>query len=535
MKNLLISIQEYDDIREEVGLEMIASFLRKESHIVKIIVIQDANDCEKEINQFEPDIVGISAYLNNKDVVIEICKKIKKINQKIFIGIGGYLPSYYPEEILNASKDIDVAIIGEGELIWSDLVKRLEANDSLYDVKGIAYILEGQYYINEPHETIKDMDMIPIQCRDMMVDNKLNYAYLSTSRGCEKHCTFCCSSKFWKNENGTWKGKCIEKIIEEIEYIIKCYGIHTFHIQDNSFEDGMKENKVMLFAREVIRRNLDISYHLNIRAEFYKKLNKKDIEILKLSGLVSFFVGIESDNKYDLKLYGKTATIEDNHNAMELYRDNGVFVDIGFINFNPYSTAESLRSNINFLGKYNKAAEIYLISSRLMIFKGTSLYTKIQKDGLIKKGDFADYYRYNYINENIGFLAEYTHNIFEYLIKECNYSRVLVYALRYRYILENLKRRVTDLTFLAFINEIQERNNSLIVQVNDNNVNWFNKLIDIVTDNWDIKKADEITDLYLNKEKINYFVSQLEKSNGILLKELIKYNKKYLAIYKKYI
>ena len=51
----------------------------------------------------------------------------------------------------------------------------------------------------------------------------------------------------------------------------------------------------------------------------------------------------------DLKVYGKRARVEDNLLAIEGLKKSNISTMFGFINFNPYSTYDSLKENAKFL------------------------------------------------------------------------------------------------------------------------------------------------------------------------------------------
>lgn len=54
----------------------------------------------------------------------------------------------------------DAVVMGEGEKPFLNLVKALETNASLHNVKGLAFKDDNRYVINERDEPIKDLDTI---------------------------------------------------------------------------------------------------------------------------------------------------------------------------------------------------------------------------------------------------------------------------------------------------------------------------------------------------------------------------------------
>jgi len=79
----------------------------------------------------------------------------------------------------------------------------------------------------------------------------------------------------------------------------------------------------------------------------------EDIDLLKLykkAGIDVVIPGAESGSDYELRYYGKRATIEDNFRTLATLRDLDLFfVLTGFIMFGPNSTKETLSANLEFI------------------------------------------------------------------------------------------------------------------------------------------------------------------------------------------
>ncbi len=508
-KVLLLSVfnsNQYE-VYEEMGICFIASYLRKKGYEVMLkAATEDRVYHDMAVfKEFRPDIIGLPVYNISKESTFRACARLKQEIPQAFICIGGYLPTYYAKEIMEEAGFVDFLIRGEGEEALSDLLTCLEKGESPESVKSLSYRKGGQIIHNEDKELIKDLNILPFPSRDILVDNKLRIAQISSSRGCVRNCSFCCTSEFWKHR---WRGRDVKNVVDEIEEIVNKCGMHRFFFIDSSFEDPDKHCKRMCdLAEEMVKRNLKTSYHAELRAEIHKKIQPGMIELLIESGLCGVLMGIESANEHDLKLYNKFAGQEDNIASMELFRKYpDINVSMGFINFNPYSTVENLKENLAFLSKYGFAT-FYNLCNRYMMFRGTKLYEKVKRDGLLKNsGTFVDDFAYNYVNKDIGTLVEF---IIDYLKpldqKFCGPKRFYYYALDYKNILAHCKRYFSvrgEQEIYEKVTEHEAQVNSILSEISDNNAKWFGELLTLVEKGWDVRAALQIMDKYIKVEDL---------------------------------
>lgn len=82
------------------------------------------------------------------------------------------------------------------------------------------------------------------------------------------------------------------------------------------------------------------------------QINYENIDIiLKLNkvGLNTIMLGFEAGNAEDLAFYKKTCSIEEHNNALSIFKEYGILsgnyvinINVGFINFHPYSTLKKI-------------------------------------------------------------------------------------------------------------------------------------------------------------------------------------------------
>lgn len=481
--------------QEEIGIEYIAEVTRQRGNELILVYGDETQIDFDEIEEFKPDIVGFTMYYNNVDRIRIVSEKLIGMFNDIIIVAGGPLATMNHKEVLQNEYTIDCVVRGEGEKTWVELLEYIENEGDISKVKGITYRGAGgnEIICNPDQEYIKDLDTLPFPKTNSMIEA----VYISTSRGCVKNCSFCISNKFWKR----WRGRSPQKVVDEMEYLVNNNGTRYIGIVDNSFEDpDGKCTRGLEIAKEIIRRGVKVVYQVNYRAEFWKVVTPEMMDILKKSGLVAVSIGIETANEFDRKLYNKAATVEDNYKIVEVMQSYGIHVNTNFIMFNPYSTFEGLRQNIDYLEKLNRI-DWDSVSHSYMTLEGTDLYKKIKSDGLaIPSVYYNVYYSYKYKDPRMLPLSKYLYNIPHKWLDD---HRHLVSGYLSCLTLDRLvygfheKRDKYDIV-KAYEDEARNLSNTIGRYI----AKWFRNLLDIAEHGWDIDKALEMEYEIMNHPKV---------------------------------
>lgn len=523
MKILLLAIyvQGFNKMLDEVGISSIASYLRQFKYDVKLIGTNDDKVNYTQILDYKPDIIGVNIYSVSKESVYGIVKKIRSKLPDTTIIAGGYVPTFNAEEVLRESEEIDICIRGEGEITFKEVVKRTEESRDFDGVKGITYRKADRIITNNDRPKIKNLNELPFPARDILIDNKMYMAGLSTSRGCSSKCSFCASPFFWKN----WRGRDVKNSVDEIENIISTCNINVFHFLDGSFHDpDINNNRVNNLAKEIIKRDLKICYIAGFRADFQKTASLDLMKNLKDSGLCTAFIGVESGSEIDLKLYNKRASIEDNIKAIELFRKNEIYVEIGFINFNPYSSFTSLRKNIDFLELTHFASSIFNIMTKVIIYEGTTLGDKIRNDNLIidiKNGIT----NYTFIDKKVESLCNYLNDKSTNLLNYDHLRKLDFYFTSYNEFIATLKRQSLiqeNTSAIGYIKEYEDFMFDNMRFLSKENAKCFRLLLELAENGWQIEKANEIVNDILLSDTILSLEKTIEKRIMLLNRNLIR-------------
>lgn len=204
-------------LNEPLALEYIGASVN--DYEVKILDMRIERNLRKILCNFQPQVVGITAYTVHVNVVKNIFKEIKKINRKILTVVGGHHATVSSCDFLD--ENIDIIVIGEGVPSFKEIIEKFENNKNFKDIAGIAINYNNQIYFT-PKRAHTNLDDLPFPDRSLTSHLRKYYfsewmrplASIRTSKGCVYRCNFCA---LWKLTNGRYLTRNPELIVEELK------------------------------------------------------------------------------------------------------------------------------------------------------------------------------------------------------------------------------------------------------------------------------------------------------------------------------
>lgn len=341
---------------ENLGLGYLASVLRENGHSVEIVGGWlrglTSHQLASEILKNPPEtFVGFSCYRSNMERTIEVANLLRQSGLSIPIVAGGYGPTFDSDEFLKAGFDITVR--GEAEETILELVSYFKnGRPDLSEIKGISYLDNGEIKNNPSRPLCIDVDSIPFPSRDTMplAISRRSAVHIASARGCQAHCTFCSIVAFQRlSEGPQWRQRSIKNFVDEL-YLLNKEGAKYFKVIDDSFiEPPRDENWARELANEIQARGLKIRLRSSIRAD---RVTDGVIKELKRAGFFAFSCGIENGSDTALRRMGKSASVEQNIEALDILNKYGIYVQAGQILFDYGTTIDELKENYEFMRKY---------------------------------------------------------------------------------------------------------------------------------------------------------------------------------------
>jgi radical SAM superfamily enzyme YgiQ (UPF0313 family) len=274
----------------------------------------------------KPDLVGITSGMTYWYPGLF---KAIEITRKIFRGVPIILGGIYATlcyEHAQKNSGADIVFEGKDETEPLSLISKLTG-----------------FEFRNPQSTIRTdsypaFDLYP----------HLDYACISTSKGCPFRCTYCASP--YLSQGFYRKGP--NKVVEEIEYWTTRYSVQNISFYDDALLFNPSEHFIPLM-REVIRKGIHCKFHtpngLHIR-----EINDEVASLLFRGGFKTIRLGLEtSDETTQMESGGKVKNKEFENAIKNLKRagysgeEIGVYIMVGL----PGQRAEEAEESIAYVRK----------------------------------------------------------------------------------------------------------------------------------------------------------------------------------------
>lgn len=369
-----------------LNLISIGTELKHSGYDVKIINCSLEKNSLKEICKYLDDVlfVGLTLLTAEAPDAYRIVKYIKE-NTKVPVVVGGWHCTLFPEQMADCEY-IDYVIAGEGERHVLNIADNIKNRDKVTskiiqkEILDIETLQLPDYSIDENID-----NYIKNYLTDKFVEYvkpPMRWLPYESSRGCPSRCSFCINVV---TGNRLYRKKSAEKVVYEIEHIVKKYNLTHLKIIDDNFFVDIK--RVRDIAQGIIDRGLNITWDGECRCDYFndKMLNDETLQLCKESGLVQLTLGVESGSINTLKLMKKGITPEQGEFAVKRCNDYKIVARSSFMCEVPGETLGDIKKTIAFINHLRKYP---YFTGGLGTFRP---YPKCElTEGLLNKGYFKE-------------------------------------------------------------------------------------------------------------------------------------------------
>jgi radical SAM superfamily enzyme YgiQ (UPF0313 family) len=353
------------------GVLTVASALREEGFPVNYIVWTDLED-RSRINELaaSADIVGFSCMTSGLEVVACVAAKIRSINPRSCIVLGGPHATAVGASILDEIPALDAVVRGDGHRAMVDIARLLP------EIDGIIGVVTRD---NPKSVTrVESFADAPMPAYDLLYRPLSFYAHsFRTYHGCPYTCNFCL-------ERQTWNTDCardLQKVFLEIKTVLSSLPKGALvHFSDP------------VFNLELDRTNVICQWLSDNASGFYLSMDTRvDLltrdKIMKLhrGGFRYFRIGIESLQSRVLARMQKGFTPTTVYSALRTIRDTApdVLVHGYWITGFPGSTRQEIEHSIDNAKQLVESGLVDILSNKILVpYPGTSYYDTPSRFGV---------------------------------------------------------------------------------------------------------------------------------------------------------
>lgn len=359
-----------------LGVLSIASYLNSNGHTAKVLNRAiTSTDIAAELDEFKPDFIGCSllTVMAVSDSIV-VSKEAKK--RGICVVWGGPYVSASPEMILRLDC-VDFISMGEGEETWLELADKKANGESLFDIKGLAFMRDGEF-VRTPEREFMDLTKLPpidYSLIDIQKTFYTNYHYdgimgMYISKGCNAQCTFCYNHDF---HHSCRRSRDIDLFIEEAKLLKEKYGMKAIAFTDEFF--GYNKAELHKICNALIEADLGIHWGGMTKIGIF---DREDFELMYKAGCRWLEFGVESGAETTLRRMKKGLKLSKVEEDLINCREVGIISLCYFIVGFPGETVEELKETCALV---NKIKYTRFVCSYFSPLPGSEIYEKLVSEG----------------------------------------------------------------------------------------------------------------------------------------------------------
>ncbi len=350
------------------GLLTIAAQAKRAGHDVSVynLSICPWLDVVALIAETEADVYGISAFTSNRRGMGAVAALIRQHHPQAHITTGGPFVTALPQDTLRYFRDIDTAVIGEGEDTFMELLECLGSGRPAAGIPGTAWRNGEEVAFGPARARIKDLNVLASPF------DYFTSAIVMTSRGCPSKCTFCGSFTTW--------GKMLrfhsaESCLDIFKKALARLPIPFMMIKDDTFTAHRR--RTIAICDAIIESKMNFLWSCDTRVD---SLDDELLYKMRLAGCQMISLGVESGSPEVLKTIRKETTPEMVLEATHSAQKYGMHVRYYMILCNRGETSETIQQSNDLIkaGRPNR----YFFGA-LSFFPGTEDWAILrEKQGL---------------------------------------------------------------------------------------------------------------------------------------------------------
>ncbi|MBF0104043.1 MAG: radical SAM protein [Deltaproteobacteria bacterium] len=226
--------------------------------------------------------------------------------------------------------------------------------------------------VNGSHYTTSFAKILPqTPCKNHWQEAEIAIYPYKFMYGCSHKCAFC------KEANNPLIAKPAKVVVDILERYVNEKGIKNFLFLNSQINFSQKY--VEEFCSEIIKRRLNIQYS---DSACFRNLSKDVCSLLRESGCIKLWFGLESPIERILKLINKQLSIDEALRGIINAHDAGIWICVNIIVGFPHETDEEFNELCSFIRTYSDIVNCWGFSS-LELHHNTPMFNDPDAYGII--------------------------------------------------------------------------------------------------------------------------------------------------------
>jgi len=374
-----------------LGACLVAEYCERAGHQVKLLDMMFERNplhaLESVIDETKPDVVGISLRnIDNNDMqhpvafyddLALLMKAIRRKTDATAV-LGGAAVGVMPEALLRFS-EADLAVLGDGEIVFPKVLDMLSKNMMPKDITGVAWLEDTGFRINTGFvNRFSGNGLLPDFSRWINLPaylSRFSPVPVQTKLGCHFKCIYCTYRKI----EGQDYRLCDPQIIGDTIMDLEKRGLREVEFVDNVFNSPYDHAIALCDAIAKVRTNVRLQ---TVELNPYL-VDDRLIGAMEQAGFVGIGITVESAADPVLERLKKGYTARDVFKASEVIQRHRIPCIWVFMLGGPGETEETVKETLRFAEKYISKRDVALFMIGIRIYPGTELENIARAEGIL--------------------------------------------------------------------------------------------------------------------------------------------------------
>lgn len=391
-----------------IGLAYVAGSARAEGHDVQIVdAVASAPDMARQVGKYihqglDPDeiarrvrndaeIIGVACmFTQDWPAARGVLNALRSRFPNAILVMGGEHATALSEVSLRECPALDFCILGEGELTFADILRKVRTKADARNLPGVAYVDEnGSFVKTEARQRIGKKTNVPRPAWDLFdlepylastncfgVYRGRSIGVLGT-RGCPYKCTFCSNLTMYGQ---LWVPRDPADVLDEIQDYIRDYRVENVDFYDLTMI--IKRDWILKFCELIEERGLKFTWQLpsGTRSE---AIDEEVATALYRTGCRNIGYAPESGSPEVLKKVKKEVHLPRLVTSIKGAVRAGLRIKINMIIGFPFETRSNIFQTTLFCWKLAYYGVDDPLISIFSPYPGTALFDELRQEGRI--------------------------------------------------------------------------------------------------------------------------------------------------------
>jgi anaerobic magnesium-protoporphyrin IX monomethyl ester cyclase len=290
-----------------LGILAVSTPLLRSGYEVRIVDSTITPNFQKRVLEELSDALCLAVSLVTGPMIretVQIARAAKALYPDKPVILGGWHPSLLPDQTL-APEYIDVVVKGQGEEALLEIVRHIEAGESLKGIAGVGYKENGRMVFNAPRplKPIRELPPKAYHLADFDAYERVcgrRWAMYTSSLACPFNCAYCTNDGVYGRN---WNALPAEQVVEETTALVSRNGLSLLWIVDDNFL--VDRERALAIAEGLVRSGVHFDWSIQASTNLVARLSVAELKLLRRAGLSQVSQGADSGSPKVLHLMNK--------------------------------------------------------------------------------------------------------------------------------------------------------------------------------------------------------------------------------------